>query len=106
MSRFLAAALAVGFLPLLSPPAAGQMEESDVGHCQAIYTEVWELRARGKDSPANNLNNRMRRLGCFEAPVSDGLCPVLDRQEILREADGNDNLANVIRAQQQRFFCS
>ena len=106
MSRLLAVALAVGFLPYLSPPAAGQIEESKASHCQAIYNEVWELRAKGKDSPANNLNNRMRNLGCLEPPLSDALCPVLDQQEILREADGNDNLANIIRAQQQRFVCS
>lgn len=105
MSRLLATALVVGLLPLLSPPAAAQIEDSEVGHCQAIYTEVWELRAQGKDGAANNLNNQLRHLGCLEPPLSDSLCPVLDQQEILRDADGNDNLANVIRAQQQRFVC-
>lgn len=105
MSRLLAAALAVGSLPLLSPPAAGQTEVGDVEHCQAIYAEVWELLAQGKDKPANNLNNRLRRLGCMEPPLSDSLCPVLEQQEILRDADGDDNLANVVRAQQKRFLC-
>ena len=105
MFRVLAVALAAGLLPSLAAPAAAQSEGDKARHCQAVYNEVWELRAKGKDGPANKLNNRLRNTGCLEAPLSESLCPVLEQQELLREADGNDNLANVIRAQQQRFLC-
>lgn len=113
MSRLLTAALAVvfavafavAFLPFLLSPMAVQAAGADASHCQAVYNEVWELRAKGRDGEANSLNNRLRNLGCLEAPISDSLCSVLDQQELLREADGNANLANVIRAQQQRFLC-
>lgn len=105
MSRLLAAALAAGFVPFLLSQTTAQAAGADAGHCQAVYNEVWELRAKGRDGEANSLNNRLRNLGCLEPPISDSLCSVLDQQELLREADGNANLGNVIRAQQQRFLC-
>ena len=105
MSRSLFMAMAVGLVHLSSSPAMAQSGDAGASHCQAIYNEVWELRAKGKDGAANSLHGRARHLGCFEPPISDSLCPILDQQELLREAEGNSGLAGVIRAQQRRFLC-
>jgi len=91
---------------LLLFPYAAQPSDTDVSHCQAIYNEVWELRAKGKDGQANGLHGRARNYGCFEPPESESLCSVLQEQEIRRESEGNTGLAGVIRAQQRRFACA
>lgn len=87
-------------------PFAAQSDDTNASHCQVIYGEVWELRAKGKDGTANGLHGRARHYGCFEPPISERLCPVLQEQEIRRESEGNTGLAGVIRAQQRRFACA
>ena len=74
-------------------------------NCQAIYNEVWELRANDKEGQANSLHSKARNKGCFEPPLSGELCPILKQQEIQRESEGDTGLAGVIRAQQRRFAC-
>jgi hypothetical protein len=106
MIRPLLVALVAGWLCLASLPAAAQSGGAGASHCRAIYNEVWELRARGKDGEANTLNAKLRHLGCFEPPISDSLCPILEQQELLRMSEGNDALTSVIHAQQRRFLCS
>lgn len=91
---------------LLIFPNAARSNDTHASHCQAIYSEVWELRAQGKDGKANGLHGRARHHGCFEPPASESLCPVLQEQEIRRESEGNTGLAGVIRAQQRRFACA
>ena len=91
---------------LLFFPYVAQSGETNASHCQAIYGEVWDLRAKGKDGEANGLHGRARHYGCFEPPTSESLCPVLREQEIRRESEGNTGLAGVIRAQQRRFACA
>jgi hypothetical protein len=98
----LAAALAI-LLPV--PPAAGA-DEAKISHCHAIYNEVWELRAKGKETPGNQLHGRARAEGCLESPIAETLCPILNEQELLREAEGKSGLASVIRAQKRRFSCA
>lgn len=90
---------------LFSPDVA-QSNDTKLSHCQAIYNEVWELRAKGKDGKANSLHGKARHEGCLEPPISEGLCPILQEQEIRCESEGNTGLAGVIRAQQRRFACS
>ncbi len=105
MIRPVAAVLVVSWFHLAAVPAAAQSEDDRSSHCQAIYTEVWEMRAKGKDNEANILNAKMRQLGCFDPPISESLCPILDQQELLRASEGNISLTNVIHAQQRRFHC-
>ena len=90
---------------LLSSPVHGATIEQRIENCKAVYWEVWELRAKGKDSTANGLHARVRHDGCLEPPIDQHLCPLLDQQETLREADGDPGLAGVIRAQKQRLRC-
>ena len=105
MSRAKYAAAFVFLSAFLLAPFTAQSREIIESHCQAIYNEVWELRAKGKDSEANGLHGRARHYGCFEPPASETLCAVLQEQEIRRESEGNTGLAGVIRAQQRRFAC-
>lgn len=105
MNRPVAIALAASWFALASVPAVAQSGDDRASHCQTIYTEVWELRAKGKDNEANILNAKMRQLACFDPPTSESLCPILDQQELLRASDGNVPLTNVIHAQQRRFHC-
>ena len=105
MIRPVTVALAASCFALASLPAMAQSGDDRESHCQAIYNEVWDLRAKGKDNEANILNAKMRQLACFEPPVSDSLCPILDQQELLRASEGNVALTNVIHAQQRRFRC-
>lgn len=98
-------AVAVSCLALASSPAVAQSGDDPASRCQALYTEVWDLRAGGKDDEANILNAKMRQLGCFLPPTSDGLCSVLDQQEGLRASQGKNALTNIIHAQQRRFRC-
>ena len=102
MIRSLVIAPVVDWFHLASLPAVAQ--SGDAGR-QAIHNEVWELRAKGKDGEANRLNGRLRPLGCFEPPISDSLGSILEHQEILRQSEGSDALASVLRAQQRRFLC-
>ena len=106
MSRAtLAASLLLPFLLLIFPHAA-QSGDTKLSHCQAVYNEIWELRAKGKEGKANGLHGKARHEGCLEPPVSEGLCSVLLEQELRRESEGNTGLAGVIRAQQRRFACA
>ena len=106
MSRAKFAATLMFLSGLLFFPYAAQSGDTNASHCQAIYGEVWELRAKGKDGKANGLHGRARHYGCFEPPASESLCPVLQEQEIPRESEGNTGLAGVIRSQQRRFACA
>ncbi len=106
MSRVKFAATLMFLSVLLFFPYTAQSDATNASHCQALYNEVWELRAKGKDGEANGLHGRVRHYGCFEPPVSESLCSVLQEQEIRRESEGNTGLAGVIRAQQRRFACA
>lgn len=105
MIRPVVMALVVSGFHLASLPAAAQSVDAGASHCQAISNEVWELRAKGRDGEANTLNAKLRHLGCFEPPVSDSLCAVLDQQELLCASEGNDALTSVIHAQQRQLLC-
>jgi hypothetical protein len=105
MIRPLAIVLVASWFLLASLPALAQSGGAGASHCQAVYNEIWELRAKGKDGEANNLNGRLRHLGCFEPPISNSLCPILEQQGLLRASEGNNALTNVIHAQQRRFLC-
>ena len=106
MRRLEFAATIVFLFVLFISPHAAHSDGTNASHCQAIYNEVWELRAKGKDTEANRLHGRTRHYGCLEPPISKTLCSILGKQEIRRESEGNTSLAGVIRAQQQRFSCS
>jgi hypothetical protein len=99
MSRAKFAATLTFLTVLLLPAYAAQSGDTNASHCQAIYSEVWELRANGKDGKANGLHGRARHYGCFEPPASESLCPVLQEQEIRRESEGNTGLAGVTPSQ-------
>ena len=99
-----AAVLVLLVLSVSSSPLA-RADDLSASNCQAIYNEVWELRANEKEGQANSLHSKARNKGCFEPPISAGLCPILQQQEIQRESEGNTGLAGVIRAQKRRFAC-
>ena len=106
MSQAKYAAIFVSLAFWLFSPDVAQSNDTRLSHCQAIYNEVWELRAQGKEGKANGLHGKARHEGCLEPPVSEGLCSVLLEQELRRESEGNTGLAGVIRAQQRRFACA
>ncbi len=106
MRRFGLAATVMLVFVFFASPTAAQTPGNKASHCQAIYNEVWELRAKNKEGEANSLHGRARHYGCLEPPMSDSLCSVLEGQEIRRESEGNSGLAGVIRAQQRRFACN
>ena len=106
MCRLAATTATVLLCVVLAGPSLAQSEATKTSHCQAVYNEVWELRAKGKEGPANSLHGRARHYGCFELPISRSLCPILEEQELRREAAGDTGLAGVIRAQKRRFACA